>query len=108
MDHQQAAELAAAWVDAWNSGDPEQTLGLLHGNAVIADPAAGKIRGAFVPPFIRKLRGELAAIRGWFALPGADSVAVVATLDDGSKRVDTLVIAEDGRIVRVMWHWDPG
>jgi hypothetical protein len=107
MEHEQAAGVAAAWVEAWNSGDPERILSLLHANAVIADPEAGKVRGALVPPFVRKRRATSPEVRSWFSLPGADSVAVVANLDDGARRVDTLVIAEDGRVVRVMWHWDP-
>jgi hypothetical protein len=37
-------------------------------------------------------------------LVGADSVAVATVWADGVERLDTLVLADDGRVVRVMTH----
>lgn len=99
--------MAAAWVDAWNSGEPDQVLALLHTNAVIADPADehGKVREPNVPAHVRRRMTEShVAVRSWESLAGVDSVAVVCTMADGTRRADTLVQAEDGRIVRVMLH----
>jgi hypothetical protein len=106
VDSDQAREVAAAWVEAWNGEDPEVVLRLLHAGAVINDLDKGKVRSPAVGKYVRLLFDEpgRARIRTWFSLPGVDSVAVVLNLTDGERVVQTLVVATDGRIVRVMDH----
>lgn len=107
MGPDEARAVAGAWISAWNGADPEQVLALLHEKAVIADPAseAGKVRPPLVPQHVRRLLAEgHVPVRSWVATAGVDSVAVACNMGDGSRRVDTLVLAEDGRIVRVMIH----
>jgi hypothetical protein len=106
VDSDEARDIAAAWVDAWNGRDSEVVLRLLHGSAVINDVERGKVRGPSVGKYVR---GQFEAadrpwIRTWFSLPGVDSVAVVLNYSDGERVVQTLVVADDGRIVRVMDH----
>ena len=107
MDSEQARRLAEAWVDAWNSLQPERVLSLLHDDAVVTDAAAtgGKVRPPDVADHVRRRMAErFEPVRSWISLPGVDSVAVVCTMADGHRRADTLVLADDGRIVRVMVH----
>jgi hypothetical protein len=106
VDSDQAREVAAAWVNAWNGKDPEVVLRLLHAGAVINDVEKGKVRSPAVGKYVRMLFEvpERPRIRTWFSLPGVDSVAVVLNLSDGERVVQTLVVANAGRIVRVMDH----
>jgi hypothetical protein len=107
VDSEEARRVAEAWVDAWNSLDPERVLGLLHDDAVVADATAdgGKVRAPGVADHVRRRMTERhEPVRTWISLPGVDSVAVVCTMADGHRRADTLILADDGRIVRVMVH----
>jgi ketosteroid isomerase-like protein len=105
VDSEGARRVAESWVDAWNSLDPERVVALLHDDAVVADPDGGKVRAPDVAAHVRRRMAErFEPVRTWSALAGVDSVAVVCTMADGHKRADTLVLADDGRIVRVMVH----
>jgi hypothetical protein len=109
MDASDVQRIAARWVEAWDGDEPAVVLALLHPDAVLADPEAGKVRPPDIAGFVARsiAVGPLAErlpVIDWFALPGADSVAVVCTLADGRHRVDTLVLADDGRVVRLMRH----
>jgi hypothetical protein len=101
MEQPALNELASQWVDAWNGDDPAAVVALLHDDATIADPTAGKVRRAAIPAFAAERIGL--GIVEWRALVGADSVAVVMAFTDGREGVDVLVVA-DGRIVRCMRH----
>jgi hypothetical protein len=96
--------IANAWVEAWAGDDPAAVLALLHDDATIADPTAGKVRADAIPAHVAEV---LAAARPmvveWHAHGGVDSVAVVLRRADGSEGVDVLVLT-DGRIVRAMRH----
>lgn len=101
----EARAVATAWLDAWSSGDADRVLALLHDEAVIADPVAGKVRPTAIADHVRSALAERSPVcERWSAHPGADSVAVVCELAGGAVLVDILVLAEDGRIVRVMRH----
>jgi hypothetical protein len=105
MERREAERLATEWVRAWAAGDVEGVLDLLHHDAVITDPVGGKVRKEAVTDFVRvELVGTRPDLVEWRALPGSDSVAVATVWADGVERVDTLVVADDGRIVRVMTH----
>jgi hypothetical protein len=107
VDSDEAHRIAEAWVDAWNSHEPDRVVALLHDDAVVADPAAagGKVRPPDVPAHVaRRMDDHFEPVRTWISLAGADSVAVVCTMADGHRRADTLILADDGRIVRVMVH----
>lgn len=109
MTDEQAFTIAAKWLAAWDGDDPDRVLALLHSDAVFADPAAGKVRPPDLPGFVGRSVNppngtERHVVREWFALRGADSVSIVCVLADDSHRVDTLVLAEDGKIARVMRH----
>jgi hypothetical protein len=100
-----AERLGQAWVTAWQGRDHAAVLDLLHPDAVITDPVAGKVRPNSVADFVRvELTGERPELLEWRVLPGADSAAVATIWSDGTERLDTLVVADDGRIVRVMVH----
>jgi hypothetical protein len=102
-----AGRVGAAWVDAWNSGDSDRVIALLHPSAVIADPSAsgGKVREPDVPDHVRaRIAAGGTEVRDWIALAGVDSVAVICSLADGTRRADTLVLTDDGLIVRAMLH----
>ena len=81
---------------------------LMHGDAVFTDPVAGKVRAHAVADFVRvELAGTRPDLLEWRSLPGADSVAVASVWADGAERLDTLVLADDGKVVRVMCHRTP-
>ena len=94
-------DLAAAWVAAWRGNDPDAVLALLHDDATIADPQAGKVRRDSIAAYV----GEHLdlPIAEWRALDGADSVAIVMRFTDGRDGVDVLVLADD-KVVRCMRH----
>ena len=94
-------DLAQRWVSAWNGDDAAAVIALLHDDATIADPVAGKVRRDAIPAFVAEQLGL--DIVDWRALPGADSVAVVVRFADGREGVDVLVVADD-RVVRCMRH----
>jgi len=96
--------IANAWVEAWAGDDPAAVLALLHDDATIADPTAGKLRADAIPAHVAEvLAGERSTVVEWHAHGGADSVAVVLRRADGSEGIDVLVLA-DGLIVRAMRH----
>jgi hypothetical protein len=99
-----AQHVANAWVEAWEGDDAAAVLALLHDDATIADPIAGKVRADAIPAHVAGvLAGERSAVVDWHAHSGADSVAVVVRRADGSESVDVLVLS-DGKIVRAMRH----
>ncbi|MGH9186915.1 MAG: hypothetical protein ACRD0U_14030 [Acidimicrobiales bacterium] len=108
MDESAAQRIAEAWVTAWAGSDPGAVLDLLHHDAVITDPVAGKVRSHSVPGFVRvELTGTRPELIEWRSLAGADSVAVASVWSDGTERLDTLILADDGGVVRVMCHRHP-
>ncbi|MEO7556997.1 MAG: nuclear transport factor 2 family protein [Acidimicrobiales bacterium] len=109
MDSEDARRVAGAWVDAWRSGDPERVLALLHESAVLVDPAdevhGGKVRPPDVAAHVRaRMAAGAPPVHSWTALAGVDSIAVTCTRADGTRQSDTLVLTDDGRIVRAMRH----
>ncbi len=107
MDPSTAAALARSWVQAWNDGDTDAVMDLLHPDATVADvwPRPAKVRAADVRSHLQgRFADHREAVVAFECHLGVDSIALVCELEGGAQRVDTLVLADDGRVVRVMLH----
>ena len=98
-------ELAQAWITAGGAPTPPRCSALSHPDAV--DHRPGRRQG---PSRQRRRLRPRRARRGQTrrdrvaGAARADSAAVAAVWSDGTERLDTLIVADDGRIVRVMVH----
>lgn len=104
MEQNEVKVVTDRWVRAWNGDDPSAVQAQLHTDATVSHPG-GEVgsEDAFEWVATTMKRARPAIVR-WYGLGGGSSVAVVGALGDGGRQVDTLVLADDGRVARLLRH----
>lgn len=113
MNQQQATDLAAHWIAAWNSHDLDRIMEHYDDAVILSSPAAARILND--PE--GKVRGK-PALRAYFAkglafypelkfdlldvLPGLDSVVLYYRNQNGGRTAEYMEIGENGKVLRVV------
>ncbi|MGQ0616311.1 MAG: nuclear transport factor 2 family protein [Acidimicrobiia bacterium] len=104
MQQNEVKAVVDRWVRAWNGDDPAAVHAQLHPDITVSHPG-GEVGPEDAFEWVATtMKGTLPAIVRWYGLDGGNSVAVVGALASRGRQVDTLVLADDGRVVRLMRH----
>jgi hypothetical protein len=116
MDAQQAKDLAASWIDGWNSHDLDRIMEHYDDAVVVTSPVAARL--------LNEPSGTVngkAALRAYFAkglafypslkfelidtLAGLRSLVLYYRNQNGTKTAEYMEIGEEGRILRVVANY---
>jgi ketosteroid isomerase-like protein len=119
LDREDAERWSEAWVEAWNSHDLDAILDHYAEDVVFTSPFAVELAGRADGTLHGKEQVRLYFARALAALPdlhfgrpravlGASSITLLYRSVRNLDAAETMVLDEDGKVVRVYAHYAPG